>query len=304
MKGRKIFALFAALLFCLPLLPLGLASDIDSMTVYVNGIKAFEGSDFYGAYYAVPALEREKIVAITALFKSGTTLHDVKVKAWISGYREEIEAETEKFDIFPGLQYSKSLFLRIPEDIEEGYYTLYVKVESSKELTGGDEAKITVAIQKISKLKILSIEPWSYKQEKDGFKAGTIINTEVVVKNLGREVVKDLFLKLSVPSLGIKRVTYLGDVKETVKKVISFKLPEGAEGNYALEVEAFNSDLSVKETVRFNVIGKKVRVEVEEKKSDWDKIAMIITIILAVAIIVLLVMLLKQKAEEKEESYY
>lgn len=304
--------------------------DITELTVYVNGNAVWHGDINSEGQLAIPSLERDSYLSVRAVFKANTDVSDVKIRAWINGYRNEIEDRTSEFDMFGGMQYSKTLTLEIPEDIDaKDEFTLYVKIESKRELLGVDEAKIDTTVQRISnKLKILDINLWSYKESAEGFKAGTTMYADIVLKNIGNHLAEDVFLKLNIPELGVTRTIYVGDIgsidnqyEDTRKTTIALPLPEEAEtGSYTLEIEAFNSKLDVEGIEAFKVFNEEDE-EAEDEESeeeetqteggaDWEDVAMIISIILAVAIIVLLVLLLvKQRAGEEEkpeeaESFY
>ena len=64
-------------------------------------------------------------------------LEDLKVKAWISGYKDEIEASTNRFDALSGRTYIKKLSLELPsvkdiEDLEEDL-TLHVEISDKND---------------------------------------------------------------------------------------------------------------------------------------------------------------------------
>jgi hypothetical protein len=298
------------------------------MTVYADGNAVWSGSQI-----SVPALERDSYLTVRVVFTSDVDLTGVKVRAWINGYRGEIEDTTSTFDVFDGIQYTKTLSLKLPEDLDaKDDYTLHVEIENKKELTGENEAVISATVQRIdNKLEILNLELWSYKQNPTGFEAGTTVYTDVVLKNIGNHLAEDVFVRLNIPALKITRTIYVGDIgsydngyEDAVKKTIALTLPEDAEpGNYVLEIEAFNSKLSTKETKTLTIAD---TAEVDDdadtdaddndnapveagSKFNWENFAMVVSIILAVAIIVLLVILLvKQKPNDMEkpeiESYY
>lgn len=305
------------------------SADISDLTVYVNGNAVWYG-DAQGSFQiAVPALERDSYLSIRAVFRSNTDLGNVKVRAWVNGYRNEIEDRTGNFDIFEGMQYSKTLTLEIPEDIDaRDDFTLYVKIESKRELSGADEAKIDTTVQRISnKLKILDINLWSYKENAEGFKAGTTMYADVVLKNIGNHLANDVFLTLNIPELGVTRTVYVGDIgsidsqyEDATKTTIALALPEEAEtGTYTVKVQAFNSEVDIEGTESFNIAVEEDEDSEDEDSDtedetagstiDWEDAAMVISIILAVAIIVLLVLLLvkqrsSEEAPEEAETYY
>jgi len=237
--------------------------DISEMTVYVNSNVVWYSycdpvSESCFAYqYEVPALERGKPLNVRAVFKPNTDLSEISVKAWINGYRNEIKDRSSEFDAFKDNLYTKTFSLAIPEDIDaRDEYTLYVKIESNKELKGADEAKIETDVQRTSNLlKILSTKLYdnSYKNT-ETFETGSTLYGDVVVKNTGNHVLEDVYVKVSIPELSVERTLYLGDLgsydnqyQDAKKITFALTTPE-KEGTYELNIEAFNSEVRTKET--------------------------------------------------------
>lgn len=337
-KMKKSFVLITTLVFLLFTastvnVKASDVSDIKKMTVYINGNDVWHcytyiADDCDGYQYSVPAIERGTNMEVMVVFIANRDIENVRVRAWISGYREKIEAVTGKFDVFEGLQYSKVLVLSIPSDIDaRDEYTLYVKIETKKDLSGCDEASIALTMQRTANLlKILSVDLWSSKGKSNEFKAGTRVYADVVIKNVGNHLAEDVFVKLSVPELGIERNVYVGDIgsydnnySDSAKITVPINLPSNAEAkSYEMIVKAYNSEVSTKKVITFKVV-KESEVQVpapatEKEKElvteaiDWETVLMIVAIALAIAIVVLLVVLLvKQRAPEiksEEESYY
>jgi len=311
--------------------------SVDNMAVYADGNVVWHGActkfgtpSGRGTWTcktyndAVAAFEPNSELTVRVVFKGASDMSGVKVHAWINGYRENIEATTGTFDVFKGMQYTKTLTLELPKDIDaRDDYTLYVKLESKKELKGLDEAKIDMNVQRTDNLlEILSTNLWSYTE---GFTAGNTLYADVVLKNTGNHLAEDVFIKVSVPALGITRTVYAGDIgsydngyEDAVKRTVALILPDNVEaGEYELEIEAYNSEISADSSETF-VISDGTATDTDSddtsanddgNRVSGDTIAMVISIVLAVAIIVLLVTLLvKQKpnADEKPEveSYY
>lgn len=261
--------------------------DIKEMTVYVDGNVVWYGRCYQYKWppyddaiideaeidrfisrwrcntyqYNTPALERDSQLSVKVVFKAEKDLSNVKLHAWINGYRKELEARTGEFDVFKGNLYSKTLFIDIPYDIDaRDTYTLYVKLEGKKEFTGVDEAKINMNVQRIANiLDILSVDLYD-RNRNNVFNAGSTIYADVVVKNRGNHKADDVYVKVSIKELGISRNVYLGDLEaydnhyahnndDTKRVTIALTLPTNtATGVYTLEIEAYNSDLRDKET--------------------------------------------------------
>ena len=254
--------------------------DVVEMQVYVNSNIVWHGRcwgiddsvyphDYDGQCSAyqrnIPALERGEDMDVKVVFKTAKNLYNVRVKAWINGYREDIEDKTGIFDAFKDNQYSKVLFLPIPDDIDaRDTYTLYVKIESNEELNGVDEARIDTSVQRSANLlEILSVDLYDHSNFYQGvcgtcsvtFEAGTTVYADVVVKNTGNHIAEDVYVKLSIPELCIERTVYLGDLgsfdsrqyEDTEQVTIALPLP-GDEGTYELVIEAYNSEMETEET--------------------------------------------------------
>lgn len=292
MKGKLFGLFFLALVASVLASAFALAEnwqetsmpDINEMTVYVDSNVAWHGYcyqhgwdpaedptgawrpwpphwDCYTYQYNTPALERGSQLSVKAVFKSNKDLSNVKVHVWLNGYREELEARTSEFDVFKGNMYSKTLFIDVPFDIDaRDTYTLYVKLEKNAELTGVDEAKVTMNVQRIANvLDILSVELYDHNRD-NIFNAGSTVYADVVVKNRGNHVADDVYVKVSIKELGISRNVYLGDLEgydnhyahnndDTAKVTVALPLPKGIEtGSYTLEIEAYNSEINDQET--------------------------------------------------------
>lgn len=320
--------------------------DVSKLKVYINSEAAWVGyCDDTGAGFDcttsqanVPAIERDSIMSVRVTFNASEDMSNVIVRAWINGYREDIEDKTSGFDIFNGTQYTKTLNLPIPADIDaKDNFTLYVKIETKNELHGVDEAQVNLSTQRTSnKLEILSVNPWS--QNTGRLVAGTTFYTDVVIKNIGNHLAEDTFVNVSIPELNLERTVYVGDVdsydndyQDTVKTTVSMKLPEDVKsGSYKLVVQAYNSEISTEATQSITVNGvakndngvnnnqnanNNVNGVVSNPNTDnfgWEDVLMIISIVLAVAIIVLLVVMLvkqrpctcEEKPEVESENYY
>jgi len=242
------------------------AIGIAYMDVYLNGHYADENTVF--------SVERGTTLSIRVLFETTAWPEppkEVKVKAWIDGYRKPIEAETERFDIVSGRTYAKSLFLYLPNDMQEGIYTLHVMITSNTQLPGESYKKFTIAVQRSNyKLQILSLDlalPSNVEAGKDLF-------ATVVIKNRGSHKLEDVYVLAEIPELNMAKRIYVGDLypkdyndnteRDTKTLSILFSIPpETKSGIYTLKVKAYNEDAQAEASQSFEVIGKKVE---EEKK--------------------------------------
>lgn len=269
--------------------------DINEMIVYVNGEVVWYGYCYYDPdpsgddrwhcttnQYATPALEREETVEIKITFIANDDFEEAKIRVWIGGYYDDIEAKTPLFDIFAGNTYTKTLELYIPKDIEaRDLYTLNVDIEHKNELSGVDEADIDTEIQRIANwIEIMSVELYDsghyYGCEECTitFEAGTTIYVDVAVKNRGSHEAEDVYVGVTVNELYLERTVYLGDLEpgdedddEDAKSVtVALTIPSDAlAGTYTLEVKAYNNEVSDTEFRNIVVRGRE-KEKAEEKK--------------------------------------
>lgn len=237
---------------------------MDQMTVYVDGNAVFDGScvQVPGLSYwncnteqiIVPALERGSNTEVKVVLTPGKDMSSLEVRAWISGYHDDIEVETPKFDVFEGNVYTKKLNLELPSDLDaKDTYTLHVQVTYKNTLTGIESADIDTTIQRLANnLKILNAD---FFGSSSTLKAGSTIYADVVVKNMGNHDLDDVFVKASIKELGISRTVYVGDLvasedcsddcdEEDAQVVrLALTIPESAaSGTYLLEVEAYSDE--------------------------------------------------------------
>jgi len=269
--------------------------DIDEMTVYVNGETVWYGYCYYDPanltdrwycitnQYETPALEREENAEIKVSFKANGDFEETKVKAWIGGYYDDIEAETPLFDVFEGSTYTKTLYLYIPKDIDaRDMYTLHVDIQHRSDLSGTDEADVETSIQRIANwLEIMSVELYdsgNYYGSCSGctvtFEAGSTLYVDVAVKNRGNHEAEDVYVKVSLNELCIERTVYLGDLEasdsdddEDAKSVtVALMIPSNAyAGTHTLEVKAYNDEVSDTEFRNIVIEGPGKREEEEEE---------------------------------------
>jgi uncharacterized membrane protein len=209
-------------------------------------------------------------------FTAVTDEKDVRVKTWIEGYRDEIEAETERFDVYENRTYTKTLSLNLPLDLEiEEDYKLIIRVASKNK---EDQERVQLTIQRPSyELEILSVD---YVKQVD---AGDSLQMNVVVKNRGSHEIEDIYVKARISELSIEKRVYAGDLapedcegncddEDAVEKTIILSIPEGtASGEYEIEVKAYNDDTTVSTRDSIIVKGVEVTEEVEVLSEELTK---------------------------------
>ena len=251
--------------------------DVAEMTVYVNGEDVWFGEclpdplilrwNCTTEQTGIPALEREEEAEIRVTFTANNDFEKARVKAWIGGYSEDIEAETSLFDVFENNTYTKNLELFIPKDIDAlDSYTLHVDIEQKSDLSGVDESDVDIEIQRMANnIEIMSVELYdsgNYYRSCSTctvtFEAGTTLYVDVAVKNRGNYEAEDVYVRVSLVEPCIERIVYLGDLEENdeddddnedAKSVtVALYIPEETyAGTYTLEVEAYKSKVSDEE---------------------------------------------------------
>jgi len=215
-----------------------------------------------------------EVVPVRVTFRASIDAEDVKVKVSMEGHRDDVSASTSRFDIEDNMVYTKLLRLKLPSDSDElsEEYTLYVEIVTKDERT---EQEYTISIQRESyTLEVLTADYSSRVS------AGDIVPISVVVKNTGYNRLDDVYVKVSIPVLGISSRGYIGDIvptedcvlsnecgeitvsncddddEDSVEKVVSLKIPEGADsGVYELEIEVYNKDADFVATKLISVGG-------------------------------------------------
>ncbi|MFH1592295.1 MAG: hypothetical protein ABIB47_02935 [Candidatus Woesearchaeota archaeon] len=208
--------------------------------IEVDGVDAL-GSD------SVVHVERSSTVDIRAEFMSNVNSDKVRVKAWIGGFEfGDVSDRTGIFTVEPGLIYSKTLHLEIPEDIDldDDEFRLHVEIFDNDGVSREETFRLGVRKERHSLNIIDTIFFPSNTVE-----AGRSLRTEVRVENLGEMKEEDVLVKVSIPELGISAKEFIDelvpeentwdDEEETSDSVdLILFIPSDAEtGEYLVEIE-------------------------------------------------------------------
>jgi len=179
---------------------------------------------------------------------------DVRVKVYIEGYRDEISDTTARFNVINESSYTKKLVLTLPSsmDLDGLTESLDLIVRISGKNVNADEETYSLKMQKETyTLSFLSVDT------PNTIVAGDVIAVDVVLKNHGANRLDDVYVKASIPELGIQRTVYFGDldvdgnddddeIADTVNKRIYLTVPRNSgAGIYDVELEAYNYDSRV-----------------------------------------------------------
>jgi uncharacterized membrane protein len=199
-------------------------------------------------------------VPIRVTFNAYSNMEDVKVKVRMEGTQEDIYVSTDRFDMISGVTYTKLLSLSLPSDLDDlsKIHTLYVEIVSADDRT---EVEYKITLQRESyTLDILSADYTS------SVSAGDVFPVSVVVKNNGYNRADDVYVRVSIPALGISSQGYLGDLipvedydgyedeEDSVYETVYLQVPSNSlSGVYEMNIEVYNDDSSVTMTKLISV---------------------------------------------------
>ena|SRR3989344_2125540 len=211
----------------------------------------------------------DEVLPVRVHFTANTDASDVRVRVYIEGYRDEISVSSSRFHVINGTSYVKKFSIKLPstfdlDDLSEDV-NLVVRISAK----GEDSVEISesILVQRNSySLEILSVDT------PQRIVAGSTLSVDFVVENNGNERLDNVYVRASIPELGIERVVYVRDleripevnlnsIRDTESRRIYLDIPrDAALGNYALEVEAYNYDTNTK--VRKNIMIEDVKTEI------------------------------------------
>jgi uncharacterized membrane protein len=201
-------------------------------------------------------------VPVKVIFTATEDASNVRLEVEMYGFRNDVSADVDLEDLEDGVTYVKTLSLNLPDDAENlsEEYTLYVRMTT---MTGIVTETYTVSLQRESHtLQLLSVDYDS------SVSAGDTVPVTVVVKNTGYNAEDDVYVTVSIPSLGVSQRAYLGDLvpvedcsndcddEDAESKVVYVKIPaNAATGVYDIQVKAYSDDADTTETSTISVGG-------------------------------------------------
>lgn len=269
MKTVKNLLVFFAAIFAIVILAMSVSAlDVVIDRVDLNGLTADSTS--------VVAGFSGEILPVKVIFTSNEDEEDVRVIAWLSGYKDEIEDSSDRIHLIGGSTYTETVSLRLPEDIDlSEEYRLYVRVEGK---TGNVERSFNIRMQRESyEAELLEL------QVKSTVKAGAALPITVVVKNKGYEELEDLVVIARLLGTDVVARAYLSDLpsadkeddddedNDAIEKVLTVDVPSNlASGTYTLEVKAENDDFETvaKRSITVTGVDKMTQVYVAERSKE------------------------------------
>jgi preprotein translocase subunit SecG len=206
-----------------------------------------------------------EVITLKAFFTSNVDASDVKFRAELEGEKVDVKEIVGPFDLEDGIQRRVTLKLRVPYELKDEVsddLRLSLKLYNKDHRT--DESYDLRVQRQSYNVGVMSIRT---KQTVD---AGETISVDVVLKNIGYNYLDDLYVTAKIPTLGLERTSYFGDLvqiecvddedfdptdrkcdiddEDTVSGRFNFKIPYDAEpGIYSIEVEVENDDLTTSE---------------------------------------------------------
>jgi len=269
MKTKKNFLVFLIAILAVSVFAVSVSAlDVVINRVDLNGLTADSTS--------VVAGFSGEILPVKVIFTSNEDEGDVRVIAWLSGYKDEIEDSSGRMHLISGSTYTETLSLRLPEDIDlSEEYRLYVRVEGK---TGNVERSFNLRMQRESyEAELIEL------QVKSTAKAGDSLPITVVVKNKGYEELEDLVVVARLLGTDVVARAYLSDLpsvdaedddeedNDAIEKVLTIDLPSNlASGTYTLEVKAENDDFETvaKRSITVTGVDKMTNVYVAERSKE------------------------------------
>ena len=206
-------------------------------------------------------------VTVKVWFTANESDTDVSLEVEIEGEKAETMETTNVFDVEAGKDYRKVLNLRVPYELKD---------EKS------DSATVTIEIDgKDYKVEIeedVNLQRPSYNADiksvtvDSNVDAGATVPVDIVLKNRGYNDLDDVYVKVSIPALGVDKSTYFGDIvslecsddddddcddedaEDSASGRLYLTVPYSAkQGIYALEVEVTNDDTTSTEVVQIAI---------------------------------------------------
>jgi len=274
--------------------------------------------DVNGASSGPVSVIRGDTIPVKVAFSESIDYKDVTIEVQLRyEHSKKAEVSTKAIDVVAGTTYTRTLNIDVPSDIEinapGNYYSLtaVLKDGNGYELeTRSFDLMVQRTDDQLQIQKVLKPQT---------IEAGNTFTADIVVKNTGSDRMDDVYVRMSVPELGLVTEGRAGDLvavdtdtKEDVNSVkLSLNVPTtAAAGSYSLEIKAYNGDAwtTLKDTL---VIGNpnasdNTKNPTIAKEFTIDPL-LVTAVILAIVLVVLVIVFVKtRKGEEKltEESYY
>lgn len=200
--------------------------------------------------------------SFSVYFTAAQYASDVRIEVELEGDDVDVDSKTSRFDIECGYKYQKRLTMKIPQELEDEVSSNF-NVEVT--IWNGDyktTQEFTLLIQRPTySADVMAI---TADQSVD---AGDALPVDVVIKNNGYNKLDDVYVKLSIPGLGLEKTVYYGDIvarecydeegycdeddEDYSEKHFYLNIPYDAKsGSYELVAQVLNDDLDMEESVQ------------------------------------------------------
>lgn len=245
MRTIKLFLMFLLIIILVGTVRATSLPQYSINTVWINGIAAGNSAIY---------IEKDSTLSVVAQIKgcdstvgtcSGATR--VRLKAWIVGAEDDIEATSESFRVEPDTTQNRHVFLEIPKNIETSQtYKLHVKVYDAD-----NEIEKVYTLRATAKDHELSIEDVLFTPSLQ-VDSGKNINARIRIENIGYSNEEDVKVYMKLNELGLETHDFLDKVysNDSSEKIdLSLTIPENAKaGTYTLIVGAEYGDETTEQT--------------------------------------------------------
>jgi len=231
------------------LLTLAIVPSALAMTVTVKDIAASPVSVQIGETIPIEVIEI-----------ASANYSDVVITAELVYNGKKVDVETGAFDMIEGTIYTKTLDLKIPANIKTTApgesYTLAVRMQDNK----GNEIgwqQFEVTVQRTNDEVTIQKVMTTYA------KAGSPTLVTIVAKNTGSDDLEDVYVKVSIPKIGLVAEERLGDIaaidegedEDVATADVPLRIPENTEdGTYSLVVEIYSDNGDVESSVTKSIV--------------------------------------------------
>lgn len=216
--------------------------------VKLNGDEIFDTTS-----NKVRGVERGEEFEVKVEVSATAAVNDAQIEVWIAGvHNEDVEDETDTFDMKANVTYVKKLHLTLPGRMDQDTYRLRVRVEDR----GGDTTQKEYPLEVDTPRNLVQIRDVLFSPSYE-VKAGRSLLTTVRLKNYGEEDEEGLKVSVSIPSLGISASDYIDELEDgesTTSEELYMRIPASAEtGDYQVKIEVLYDDGDEK-TIEYETI--------------------------------------------------
>jgi len=257
---KKLMSLMA--IFVVSVLMVSMVSALDDTNVKFHKVEVNNVDIEKTTFLSVEEGEELDIDVVLLAGAAGAT--DVQVEVEIGGYEyddyENLEKETEVFNVLPGRTKSVSLTLNLPKGLDKDEYWLRVRVMDKKTTTQETVVRLSVEPTRHGvDIKDVALSPGAKVQ------AGRSLLASVLLENFGDKHEDDVKVTVAIPALGVSATEFVDAVKMDDKNGLNNidyeDVPEmflsipgnAAAGTYKLDVTVQYDDLRETVSKSFNV---------------------------------------------------